>query len=87
VWLDLWVWQELFAFASLDQEIAMPPAYQRALQYQLAAELAGWYGADPATVAELAKQATFDIDALNISNIAAAEDPPPPPPANNGATA
>jgi hypothetical protein len=79
VWLDLWVWQPLIAFASLDQEIALPPAYQRALRYQLATEMAGRYRRDPKNVAALAAEAIATVDALNISNAQAAEDPIPPP--------
>lgn len=78
-WLDLFVWQPVFGFQVLNQEFQMPPAYQRALRYTLARELAGVYGRDPSIVAALAAEAVAEIDAMNVSNAAGTEDPPPPP--------
>ena len=83
-WLDLWVWQPVFAFSILNQQVQMPPAYQRALRYTLARELAPIYGRDPSIVSALADEATAEVDRLNISNAAGTEDPPAPPPAQQG---
>lgn len=79
VMLDLSVWQPLFEFTSLQQVISLPPAYQRALRYQLALELAPAYGRSPEVVAGLAAQAIADVDSINLSNAAGIEDMPAAP--------
>lgn len=56
----LYVWQLLATFPDLDvTDVEFPPAYARALRYNLALELAPEYGgaADPAAVAMVAKVA------------------------------
>ena len=37
LWLDLWVWRQLFSFTGVDQIIELPPGYERALKLELAA--------------------------------------------------
>ena len=83
-WLDLWVWQPVFSFQVLNAEYQMPPAYQKALRYTLARELAAAFGRDPSIVAALAAEAVAEVDALNISDAAGTEDPPPPAPPAQG---
>ena len=80
LWLDLWVWRPLFAFAGLNQQIQLPPAYERALRYSLAREFAAFYPArDPAEVTALAVEALLDVDQINTSNAMGVEDAPAPP--------
>lgn len=42
--LVLYTWQQLGRFASASVTVDLPPGYQRAIRYNLAAELAGEYG-------------------------------------------
>lgn len=42
--LVLYTWQQLGRFASASETVDLPPGYQRALRFNLAAELAGEYG-------------------------------------------
>jgi hypothetical protein len=79
-YLDLWTWQPVFAFEHLNIQVQFPYAYERALRYALARELAGTYGRDPGLVSTLAAEAESVIDGLNVSNVAGTEDPPPQPP-------
>jgi hypothetical protein len=43
--LHLMTWTALQSFATLDTALALPPGYQRAIEYNLAMELAGLFGA------------------------------------------
>ena len=87
LWISLSVWLPLFAVSSLNQQLNLPPAYERALRYALARELATWYPArDPAKVTQLAVEAELAVDGINTSNQLAVEDAPQPaiPPAAQG---
>lgn len=45
--LVLWSWKPLTAFSSIDDDVSLPPAYEKALIYNLAVELAPEYGKLP----------------------------------------
>lgn len=86
--LDLYVWEELEGPLALADPLNMPPAYARAVRFNLALTLAPEYGKDPGQVViAIAQQSKAELGGLNASNNAAQEDPPTPPPApvnNNG---
>jgi hypothetical protein len=42
--ITLWLWQPLLNFANLDQEITLPPGYERAIRFSLAVEIAPEFG-------------------------------------------
>jgi hypothetical protein len=77
MWLELYVWRQLHTFTSLSEQVQFPPAYQKALQFALAVELASEFRkkARPDVIA-IADEARGKIANLNISNDAAKEDPP-----------
>lgn len=93
--LDLYIWQQLTAFATVGDTINLPPPYFRALAFQLAIDLAPEYGAQAqgaaAGLAELAASSKADVIALNRSNAAGREPSempamplmPAAPPANS----
>jgi hypothetical protein len=67
IWLDLWVWRQMWHFDSLTQPAAFPPVYLRALVMGLARELCKEYGRDPAVVEQQANQAMAELEASNNS--------------------
>jgi hypothetical protein len=80
VWLDIWVWRELFRFADVEEEIAFPPGYERALKLQLAAEFGRQYpGHDLSKIKRQLADALGNIDRENVSNSMAIEELPEPP--------
>jgi hypothetical protein len=79
--LELVMWTDL-AFFALTDVVDMPPAYLKAIRYNLAVDLAPEYEREPSPlVITEAQKALAAISGLNIANFAAQEDPPPPPPA------
>lgn len=42
--VELWLWQPLATYETLDDELNLPPGYERYLRYKLAAELAPEFG-------------------------------------------
>jgi hypothetical protein len=64
--LHITTWTPLTSFAASD-DVALPPGYQEAITYQLAARLAPEYGVQvPPAVAMLAKAAKADIKRVNF---------------------
>ena len=64
--LTLSVWNQLTAFASTSTTVSLPPGYQRALEFNLALEIAPEYGANPsAVVGSIAVQSKSKIKAIN----------------------
>lgn len=45
--VTLFTWEQLDAFASLDDDVSLPDGYERALRFALAVELAPEFGRDP----------------------------------------
>jgi hypothetical protein len=79
LWLDLWVWRELFRLDTVEQEITFPPGYERALMLQLAAEFSRQYpGHDLQALKVKLAAAVAQIDMENVSNSQALEELPPP---------
>ena len=66
--LELYTWEPMPQFASLSTTFAMPPAYQRALEYNLALDLAAMFGrqVDPTTLAGIAMQAKRAMQGLSL---------------------
>jgi hypothetical protein len=77
--LELVMWTDL-AFFALSDTVDMPPAYLKAIRYNLAVDLAPEYEREPSPlVITEAQKSLAAISGLNIANFAAQEDPPPPP--------
>jgi hypothetical protein len=80
VTLDLNAWEELTGPLALADTLALPPAYNRALRYNLAVDLAAEWGKSVAAeVGAIAKESKADLFALNASNESATEEPPAAP--------
>jgi hypothetical protein len=81
--LDLYVWAQLQQFATVGDTFSMPPAYFRALVYNLGLELAPEYGsqaqAAAAGIAGIAASSKNDVVTLNASNAIAQEPSALPP--------
>lgn len=79
VWLDLWVWRELFRFDDVDVDITFPPGYERAMMLQLAVDFGRVYpGHDMSRVRAKLESAIEHIEVENISNSQALEELPRP---------
>lgn len=66
--LNIYTWEQLESFASLDDSLSFPDGYERALRYNLAVDLAPEYGIDPlATVVQRAVDSKASIAAMNNS--------------------
>ena len=77
--LELVMWLDLPTFA-LDDDVDLPPAYLKAIRYNLAVDLAPEYEREPSPlVITEAQKSLGAVSGLNIANFAAQEDPPPPP--------
>jgi hypothetical protein len=64
--IKLWLWQPLLTLDDLDQEVTMPPGYERAIRYGLATEIADEFGkALTDNVISKAKRAKAEIKSLN----------------------
>lgn len=55
-------WKQLQNFTSISTEIALPPGYQRAIEFNLAIELAGGFRTVPAEVIKIAKDSLVAIN-------------------------
>lgn len=65
--LILYSWKPLASFVTVNDTVALPTGYQRALIYNLALELAPEYGKEPSpTVLQLALEAKAVVKRLNI---------------------
>jgi hypothetical protein len=79
--LELVMWTDLQFFV-IDDDVDMPPAYLKAIRYNLAVDLAPEYEREPSPlVISEAQKSLAALAGLNLSNFAAQEDPPAPPPA------
>ena len=60
-------WKQLQQFAALTTDLAMPPGYQRAIEYNLPIEIQGEYPdmKVPESVIEIARQSKATIKAMN----------------------
>ncbi|HXJ73559.1 MAG TPA: LamG-like jellyroll fold domain-containing protein [Candidatus Dormibacteraeota bacterium] len=67
IWLDLWVWRQMWHFDALTDAATFPPVYLRALVMGLARELCKEYGRDPAVVEQQANQAMGELEQSNDS--------------------
>jgi hypothetical protein len=79
--LDLNTWDELSDALTLDDDIDLPPSYQRAIRYNLAVTLSSEYGKGmqpDQTVIAIAQQSKAELAGLNASNHAGTQDPPMP---------
>jgi hypothetical protein len=64
--VELWLWQPLVNYDTLDDELSLPPGYERALRYNLAMELAPEYGRIPSqVVTRNAVDSHADVQRLN----------------------
>ncbi len=67
IWLDLWVWRQLWHLDALTDTVSFLPVYRRALVMGLARELCREYGRDPAVVEGQANQAMAELENSNQS--------------------
>lgn len=75
VTLKLNTWQTLQSFAALTTNLALPPGYQRAIEYSLAEEFGPEFGvAIPSKVEQIARQARAAIQNLNMPSMVAQLD-------------
>src|SRR3990167_2307112 len=73
--LKLNTWQTLQSFASLATDIALPPGYQRAIEYSLAEEFGPEFGVTiPPKVEKIALQSRAAIQNLNMPSLVARVD-------------
>lgn len=62
-------WKQLQQFANLTDTLALPPGYQRAIEFSLAEEYGPEFGVDvPAQVHQIASKARANIKRLNAPN-------------------
>jgi hypothetical protein len=66
IWLDLWVWRQLWHLDALTDTVSFLPVYRRALVMGLARELCREYGRDPAVVEQQADQAMAELEQSNV---------------------
>ena len=73
--LKLNTWQTLQSFASLATDLALPPGYQRAIEYSLAEEFGPEFGVTiPPKVEKIALQSRAAIQNLNMPSLVARVD-------------
>jgi len=78
--LDVYVWQGLTVPMVLDDVFDLPPAYGRAVLYNLSVSIAPEYGLDPGPVIlGIAQQSKNEVMSLNASTFAGTLEPPPAP--------
>lgn len=68
--LTLSVWNQISAIANLSTDVALPPGYQRAIEYNLALELADEYGSQPSgVVTRKAMESLSNIKTINSKEV------------------
>lgn len=78
--LDVNCWEEIAEPMILADTLDLPPAYNRAIRYNLAVDLAAEWGRTVAPeIAAIAQQSKAAVFTLNQSNETATEDAPPAP--------
>jgi len=64
--VELWLWEPLFTYETLDDELNLPPGYERYLRFKLAAEVAAEFGKEvPQAVAAGLMEAEANVKRLN----------------------
>lgn len=65
--IELYTWEPMPQFANINVTFAMPPAYQRALEFTLALDMAAMFGrqVDPITLVGVAKSAQQAMQGLS----------------------
>lgn len=64
--VELWLWEPLVRYEDLDNELNLPPGYERYLRFKLALELAAEFGKEvPASVTQGAAEAERLVKKLN----------------------
>src|SRR3990167_341600 len=58
-------WKQLQSFAAITTTVVLPPGYQRAIEFNLAIELAGGLANVPDSVASMARQSKAAIKSVN----------------------
>lgn len=76
VTLKLNTWKPLQSFTALTTDLSLPPGYQRAIEYNLALDIADEYGKQPsATVVTNAAKSKAAIKSLNVPTLVSQLDP------------
>ena len=64
--VELWLWEPLIKYDDLDQELNLPPGYERYLRFKLAVELAAEFGKEvPTVVIANMKEAEANVKRMN----------------------
>lgn len=64
--IELWLWEPLLTYTTLDEEVSLPPGYERAITYNLAIELAAIFMKQvAASVSKVAVDSLAEIQRLN----------------------
>lgn len=64
--VELWLWEPLDVYGSLDEELDLPPGYERYLRYALAVELAPEFGKEvPPAVQVILDEAEANLKMMN----------------------
>ena len=59
-------WKQLQSFANVSTAVALPPGYQRAIEFNFAIEIAGGFTSVSDEVAKIAKESKAAIKSLNL---------------------
>ena len=62
-------WKQLQSFASISTDLALPPGYQRAIEFNLAIELAGGFTSVTPEVAKIARDSKAAIKGVNRPDV------------------
>ncbi len=65
-YVEIWLWQPLATYETLDEELDLPPGYERYLKYKLAVEIAAEFGKEvQPEVKQALQEAENNIKRLN----------------------
>lgn len=74
--VELYLWQQLQAVATIATTLVLPPGYSKALRYNLAVDLSAEFGKKPdEVVVAIAQQSKQALAVLNASNNEALDEP------------
>ena len=59
-------WQQLQSFANVSTAVALPPGYQRAIEFNFAIEMSGGYTKVSPEVAKIARESKAAVKSLNL---------------------
>lgn len=62
-------WKQLQTFALISTTVVLPPGYQRAIEFNLAIELAGGFTEVPPAVAKVARESKAALKSLNSPDV------------------